>query len=161
MDRVTRPGQAEATFWPLGRGRSRQRSAGPYAKRGSATKALNKALAIWRQGGINVLVARPWPSGRHNCSDTADVILAEGVSAVRRRITAALRPGSGSPSRVSAVEARLTIGAAVAAFFGKVNELPPRSRIGTNHRKNESHTLSVSKSVLANLTRRAGGEQNF
>ena len=93
------------------------------AKQGGAAKALRKALVAWRDAGINLVVATPWEARRQDKSDMADVILASGVEAVRKRIQAALEPGHAVVDRVPLADAEQQVAAAVGAFFARVDGL--------------------------------------
>jgi putative DNA primase/helicase len=93
------------------------------AKQGAAARALNKAIAAWRQAGVDLVVATPWEARRRDKSDMADVILAHGPDAVRARIQAALEPGRAVVERLPLVDAERVVAQAVGAFFGRVDRL--------------------------------------
>jgi len=88
-----------------------------------ADKKLSRTVAEWRRAGIKVAVAKPWEARRGDGSDLADVILADGVEAVRRRINAVLASSRTLIERVPVKEARRQVGQAVSRFFGRVDQL--------------------------------------
>lgn len=88
-----------------------------------ADKKLRRTLAEWRQAGIAVTVATPWGIRRGDGSDFADVILTDGVEAVRKRISAVLAPSRTLVERVPVKEARRQVAKAVGQFFGRVDQL--------------------------------------
>jgi len=57
-----------------------------------ADLALNRALAEWRQGGIDASVAQPWAERRGDKSDLNDTLRQAGAHAVRAQIAAAMQP---------------------------------------------------------------------
>jgi len=93
------------------------------ARQGAAARALNKAVAAWRQAGVDLVVATPWEARRRDKSDMADVILASGVQGVWERIQAALEPACAAVDRVPLAEAERQVAAAVGAFFARVDQL--------------------------------------
>ncbi len=93
------------------------------AKQGAAARALNKATAAWRQAGINLVVATPWEARRRDKSDMADVILANGSTAVCNRIQAALYPRAAAVKRLPLADAERAVAEAVGAFFAKVDRI--------------------------------------
>jgi len=93
------------------------------AKQGAAARALNKAMAAWRQAGIDLVVATPWEARRRDKSDLADVILANGSAAVCKRIQAALYPRAATVKRLPLADAERAVAEAVGAFFDKVDRI--------------------------------------
>ncbi len=59
-------------------------------RHGAAARALSKAVAAWRQAGVDLRLATPWEAKRYDRSDFADLILVRCVEAVRDRINAVL-----------------------------------------------------------------------
>lgn len=88
-----------------------------------ADKKLSRTVAEWRRAGIKVAVAKPWEVRRGDGSDLADVILADGVEAVRRRIDAVLVSSRTLAKRVPVKEARRQVAEASRNFFGRVDRL--------------------------------------
>ncbi len=68
----------------------------------SADRALRKRLGEWRQAGVDVRVASPWPTRRGDKSDFNDLLQSDGVDAVAARIAAALQPQEPAPRRLPA-----------------------------------------------------------
>jgi hypothetical protein len=56
--------------------------------------ALAKKLAVWRERGVRLAVAMPWPTRRGDGSDFNDVLRENGLDAVRSRIEAAILAAS-------------------------------------------------------------------
>lgn len=88
-----------------------------------ADKKLRRTVAEWRQAGVVVTVATPWRVRRCNGSDFADVILADGVEAVRKRINAVLAPSRALVERVPVEKARRLVAKASGRFFERVDQL--------------------------------------
>jgi putative DNA primase/helicase len=82
-----------------------------------ADKALMRTLTAWREAGVDLVVAQPWPDRRGDKSDFNDVLRASGVDAVRDRIMVALDPGPQAPRRLPVEAGRRVVAEAVAAFF--------------------------------------------
>ena len=61
-----------------------------------ADRQIEKALDAWREDGIRVAVATPWPERRGDESDFNDLLRAEGIDAVRPSASPRLRR-QGSP----------------------------------------------------------------
>ena len=93
------------------------------AKLGSAARVLNKAAAAWRKAGVDLVIATPWEARRRDKSDMADLILAHGPDAVRRRIQMALQPRSATVERLPLADAERAVTEAVGAFFARVDRL--------------------------------------
>ena len=95
-------------------------------KKGAAARALNKALAAWRQTGVDLVVATPWEARRRDKSDMADVVLAHGPDAVRQRIQAALQPRAVKVQRLPLADAERAVTKAQRPFFDRVNGISAR-----------------------------------
>lgn len=91
------------------------------ARFGQAAKTLRSAVTMWREAGVDVVVATPWSVRRRDKSDMADLILAYGAAEVRNRVKAALEPVSATAVRLPTAQARQGVGVVVAAFFAKVD----------------------------------------
>ena len=84
-----------------------------------ADKALARAVAAWREDGVDLVVAKPWPARQGDQSSFSDLLKAGGAAAVQGRIAIALCPGHDQPpqQRVPVTEARRLRDAAVDQFF--------------------------------------------
>ena len=86
-------------------------------KPANAARQLRESVARWRKGGVDLVVAYPWPIRRGDKSDFNDAVKAGGIEAVRARIEAALNPPAPTVARVNVTQARAELAAKVGAFM--------------------------------------------
>jgi putative DNA primase/helicase len=79
-----------------------------------ADKAFARAAAAWVDTGLDVAVATPWPTRRHDKTDFNDTLQHGGISAVLAQIEAALPPQEAPRRRRSIEEGRTVLWDAVA-----------------------------------------------
>jgi putative DNA primase/helicase len=89
-------------------------------------------VAGWREAGVDVLVAYPWPIRRADKSDFNDVMKAAGIEAVRARIEAALHPHAPAVDRVDVEQARAELAAKVGGFMAAAAAWTPPGDDGTD-----------------------------
>ena len=95
-----------------------------YPRHSPAAKALDKAQKTWRLRGVEVAACTPWPVRYYDSSDLADVILQDGLEAVRARIKRALNAGTSAVHRVPLSVARFRVSKAVQAFTERAAASP-------------------------------------
>ena len=86
-------------------------------KPANAAKQLRQAVARWRTGGVDLVVAYPWAIRRGDKSDFNDTIKTAGIEAVRARIEAALHPEAPTVDRVDVEQARADLAVKVGTFM--------------------------------------------
>ena len=91
-----------------------------YARHSQGDKAQRLALGRWHQAGHIVQPVWPWAVRRHDRSDFADLIMAEGPDAVRARIALALDPGGSPVRRVPLAVAGVRLDRAIREFMETV-----------------------------------------
>lgn len=101
-------------------------------KPANAAKQLGQAVARWRKGGVDLVVAYPWPIRRGDKSDHNDAMQADGIEAVRARIEAALNPPAPTVARVSVKQARAELAAKVGGFMDAAAAWTPPGDDGTD-----------------------------
>ena len=95
-----------------------------YPRHSPAAKALAKARKAWRVRGVEVVACTPWPVRYYDSSDLADVILQDGLEAVRARIKRALDAGTSNVRRVPLNVARFRASKAVQGFTERAAASP-------------------------------------
>lgn len=95
-----------------------------YPRHSPAAKALDKAQKAWRVRGVEVVTCTPWAVRYYDSSDLADVILQDGLEAVRARIRRALDAGTSDVHRVPLSVARFRASKAVQEFTERAAASP-------------------------------------
>ncbi len=91
-------------------------------KHSPADRKMVRAVETWRSAGHQVAVATPWPFRQYDKTDFNDTLKLDGVVGIRRRIEAALNPGSAAPARLPIRQVRDQLRVAVGGFFDAVRE---------------------------------------
>lgn len=114
---------------------------------GAAERGVEKTLSEWRERGVEVVRALPWPERRHDRSDFADVILHHGPDAVRERIAHAVEsPALTRPEDSIRKGPEMSAPAPIAADDPRHRDMGfTEQHIETNYRL--AHTLGVVSRV--------------
>ena len=96
-----------------------------------ANRTRNQAIRRWRAEGRRVLLIKPWRLSRGDKSDFNDLLLSEGVEAVRARVLAALNAmeapatPAGQPLEIARERCATAISSAIDELLGRQPPAPP------------------------------------